>query len=99
MNAVDPCPAHVGKDFNVYITRQKLCLETSHLAGGCSLSFHCFTANNPPHGRITSEALGIIHIFITANTTKYRLAELTRHTVPTVLACSIVLEKNPGNLG
>ena len=50
MNTVDPDPVHVGQGFNVRIARQKRRLKTPHLAAGCSLSFHSFAANNPPHG-------------------------------------------------
>ena len=74
MNTVDPRPVHVGQDFNVRIGRQKLRLEAAHLAGGRSLSFDGLAANNPTHGGITSKALSVVHVFITAGTSKQRLA-------------------------
>ena len=43
-----------------------------------------------------SQTLSIIHVFITANATKQRLAELTRHAVPSVFAGAAVLENLPG---
>lgn len=46
-----------------------------------------------------SQALGIVHVFITANATKQRLAELTRHAMPSVLASTAVLKNITGNLG
>ena len=98
VNTVDPNPVHVGQSFKVRIARQKLRLEPPHLAGGCSLSFHGFAANNPTHGGVTSQTLSIIHVFITANASKQRLAELTRHAVPSVLAGTAVLKNSPGNL-
>ena len=98
VNTVDPNPVHVGQSFNICIGRQKFRLEPPHLAGGCSLSFHGFAANNPTHGGITSQTLGIIHVFITANASKQRLAELTRHAVPSILAGTAVLKDSPGNL-
>jgi len=97
MNLVDPRPAHVGQDFNVRIGRQKLRLEAPHLAGGSGLPFDSLAADNSPHGRITSETVGVIYVFITAKTTKHRLTKLARHTVPSVLAGTAVLENIPGN--
>lgn len=46
-----------------------------------------------------TQTLGIIHVFVTANTSKQRLAELTRHAVPPILAGTAVLKNSPGNLG
>ena len=99
MNTVDPCPAHVGQGFNVYISRQKPCLKTPHLAGGRSLSFDGLATNNPPHGGITSETVGVVEAFISTKAAKHRLTELSRHTVPSVLTGTAVLENIPGNLG
>ena len=100
MNLVDPRPAHVGQDFNVRIGRQKFCLEAPHLAGGRSLSFDSFAADNPPHGRITSETVGmVVHVFVAAKAVQNRLTELPRHAMPSVLAGTAVLENSPGNLG
>ena len=62
------------------------------------MSFDGLAANNPAHGGITSQTLGIIHVFITANASKQRLAELTRHAVPSVLAGTAALKNSPGNL-
>ena len=99
MNTVDPCPAHVGQGFNVYISRQKPCLKTPHLAGGRSLSFDGLATNNPPHGGITSETVSVVHVFISTKATKNRLTELSRQAVPSVLTGTAVLENIPGNLG
>jgi len=99
MNTVDPCPAQVGQGFNVYVSRQKLCLKTPHLAGGRSLSFDGLATNNPPHAGITSETVGVVHVFISTKATKHRLTELSRYAVPSVLTGTVVLENIPGNLG
>ena len=98
MNTVDPRPVHVGQDFNVRIGRQKLRLEAAHLAGGRSLSFDGLASNNPTHGGITSKALSVVHVFITADTSKQRLAELSRHAVPSVLAGTDIVKHVSGNL-
>ena len=99
MNLVDPRPVHPSQDFDVRIGRQKLRLEPPHLAGGRSLSFDGLATNNPPHGRITSETVGVVYVLITTKATKHRLTELPRHAVPSVLAGTAVLENSPGNLG
>ena len=99
MNAVNPDPVHIGQDFNVRVARQKLRLEAPHLAGGRGLSFDGLAADNPPHGGITPQTLGVVHILITANTSKQRLAEQTCHAVPPILAGTAVLKNIPGNLG
>ena len=99
MNTVDPRPVHVGQGFKVRIARQKLRLEPPHLAGGRGLSFDGLAADNPPHGGITSKTLGVVHILITANTSKQRLAEQACHAVPPILAGTAVVENIPGNLG
>ena len=99
MNLVDPRPVHVGQDFNVRVGRQKFRLEAPHLAGGRRLSFDGLAANNPPHGGIAPETAGVVHVFIAAKAPKYRLTELPRHAVPSVLAGTAILENIPGNLG
>ena len=63
------------------------------------LSFDGLATNNPPHGRITSETVGVVYVLITTKATKHRLTELPRHAVPSVLAGTAVLENSPGNLG
>jgi len=46
-----------------------------------------------------SQTLSIIHVLITAKTTKHRLTKLPRHAVPSVLADTAVLENIPGAIG
>ena len=99
MNLVDPHPVHVGQDLNVRVGGQKLRLEAPHLAGGRGLFRDSMAADDPPHGGITAQTVGVVHVFITADTSKHRLAELLRHAVPSVLAGTAVLENIPGNLG
>ena len=67
-------------------------------AGGRSLSFAGLVSNNPTHGGITSKALSVVHVFITADTSKQRLAELLRHAVPSVLAGTDIVKHVSGNL-
>ena len=99
MNLVDPHSVHVGQGFNVRVGGQKLCLETSHLAGGSGLSFDGLAADNPPHDRVEAEPVGIVHVVVPAKAPENGLAELPDKTVTTVLPTTGVREYVPGNLG
>ena len=99
MDTLDPNAGKFGQCGKVLVAGQSLRLEASHLAGGSGLSFDGLAADNPPHGGITSQTLGVVHVFITANASKQRLTELTRHAVPSVLAGTAILENILGNLG
>ncbi len=84
---------------SVFFGGQKLRLEPSHLAGRGSLSFDRPATDNPPHGGIASQTIGIVDIIISAEPAKHRLTELPRHAMPPVLAGTTVLEKTAANLG
>jgi hypothetical protein len=99
MNLVDPHPVHLSQGFNVRVGGQKLRLETSHLAGRSGLSFDGFTANDPPHGGITAQSVGVVHVVVPAKASENGLAKQPRHAVSPVLAGPAVLEKTPGNFG
>ncbi len=71
MHTVDPNAGKVDQRGKVIVAGQKLRLEAPHLAGGCGLSFDRLAANNPAHGRITSQAVGVVYVFITANASKH----------------------------
>jgi len=61
--------------------------------------FDGLASDNPAHGGITSKALGVVDIFITAKTPKHRLTEQPRHAVPPVLAGTVIVEDIPGGPG
>ena len=82
-----------------YTSRQNLCRKTPHLAGERSLAFDGLATNNPPHGGITSETVGVVQVFNSTTATKHRLTELSRHAMPSVLTGTAVSENIPGNLG
>ena len=56
-------------------------------------------ADDPPHGGITAQTVGVIHVVVATKTAKEGLAELPDHAMPPVRAGTAVLEKTPGNLG
>jgi hypothetical protein len=55
--------------------------------------------DDPPHGRVEAEPVGIVHIVVSAKASKYGLPELPDKTVTTVLPTTGVRECVPGNLG
>ena len=56
-------------------------------------------ADDPAHGRIAAQTVGVVHVVVSAKPAKDLLPELPRHTVPAILACTVVAENIPGHLG
>ncbi len=56
------------------------------------------TADDPPHRRVETEPVGIVHVVVAAKASENGLAELPDKTVATVLATTGVREHVPGNL-
>ncbi len=63
------------------------------------MSCYGLATDDPPHGGIAAQTVGVVHVVVATKTAKEGLAELSRHAVPPVLAGTTVLEKTPGNLG
>ncbi len=63
------------------------------------MSLDGLAADNPTHGGIASQTVGIVHVVISTKTAKEGLAEMPRHAVPCVLARTVVAENIPGHLG
>ena len=61
-------------------------LEASHLAGRCRSFRNGTTADNPAHRRITSQAVGVVHVFVATEAAKDRLTKQSRQRVLAVLA-------------
>ena len=55
--------------------------------------------DDPPHGGITAQTVGVVYVVVATKTAKHRLAELPDHAMPPVLAGTAVLEKTLDNLG
>ncbi len=98
MHTVDPNAGKFGQCGKVLVAGQKLRLEASHLAGRSGLFRDSMAADNPPHGRITAQTVGVVHVFIAAEASKNGLAELPDHAMPPILASTAVLEKVAGNV-
>ncbi len=62
--------------------------------------FFCgLAADDLPHGGITAQTVGVVHVVISSKTAKNGLAKLPDHAMPPVLAGTAVLEKSCSNLG
>ena len=99
MRTVDPSAGKIGKRGEVFLSGQNLRLEAPHLAGRGRPPLDGMTANNPTHGGITAETVGIVHVVVATKTAKNGGAELPDKTVATVLPTTGVCEYVPGNLG
>ena len=98
MHTVDPLPGKIGKRGEVFLGGQNLRLEAPHLTGRGSLFRDSMAADDPPHGGITAQTVGIVHVVVPAKASENGLAELPDQAMPPVLAGTAVLEKTPGNL-
>jgi hypothetical protein len=56
-------------------------------------------ADDPPHGWVEAEPVGIVHVVVPAKASENGLAGLPDHAMPSVPAGPAVLEKTPGNVG
>jgi len=99
MHTVDPLAGKITERGEVFLSGQNLRLEAPHLTGRCRPPLDGMTANNPTHGGITAQTVGVVHVVVATKTAKEGLAELPDHAMPPVLAGTTVLEKTPGNLG
>jgi hypothetical protein len=64
VHKVDPLARQVGKSSEVLGRCEPLRLETPHLARRSRAALRRFAANNPAHGRIVAQALGVVHILV-----------------------------------
>jgi hypothetical protein len=99
VNPIDPCSGQIGKDSDVVIAGQQLGLEPSHLADGCCLLGDGMTTNDPSHGWITPEPVGVAYILVAAEASEGGLAKQAGHAVLAVLAGSGVNQAVPSRLG
>ena len=90
MNPVDPLARQISEGSEVLVDRQQLGLEPPHLAGRCSAALDRLAANDPAHRRIAAEPVGVVHVFVSGESSKDRLPKETDDAVPAVLASSPV---------
>jgi len=90
MHTIDPLAGKITKRGEVFLGGQNLRLEAPHLTGRCRPPLDGMTANNPTHGGITAQTVGVVHVVVATKTAKNGLAELPDHAMPPVLAGTTV---------
>src|SRR5262245_65504210 len=75
VHKIDPLGGQVGKSGKVLGCREPSRLEAAHLAWRCGTPLGRFATDNPTHRRIMTQALGVVHVFVSGKATKYRLPE------------------------
>ena len=90
MHTVDPLPGKLGQRGQALVGGLHLRLETPHLTGRGSLFRDSMAADDPPHGGITAQTVGVVHVVVATKTAKNGLAELPDHAMPPVLAGTTV---------
>ena len=98
MYMIDPRPVQVCQGSNVVAGGQELCLEAAHLTCRSRPLGDGMTADNPSHGRVVPEAVGVVHVLVAAEPSKRGLTKQTGHPVLTVLPSPRVYKPLPGNL-
>jgi hypothetical protein len=71
VHKVDPIARQVGKRREVRRCREPLRFEATHLARRSRTALRRFAADNPAHRRIVAQALGVVHVLISSETTKH----------------------------
>ncbi len=92
VNPVDPLARQVRKGSEVVVGRQQLGLEPPHLAGRGAAALDRLAADDPAHGGIAPEPVGVVHVLVTGEATIDRLTQETDDAVPAVSAGSAVCE-------
>src|SRR5271169_6601450 len=90
VHKIDPLAGQVGKSREVLVCREPLRLEAAHLAWRSRAALSRFASDNPAHRRIMTQAIGIVHILVSGEATKYRLPEQPGQCVLTILASACV---------
>ena len=70
-----------------------------HLAGGSGLLCNSATADNPAHRRVTSQAVGVVHVLIATEAAEDGLAKQSCQRMPAVLAGARVIETIANHVG
>jgi hypothetical protein len=82
VDSVDPLAAQVNQGIQVRRLRHRIGLEAAHLAGRGSLPHHRAVADEPPYRRIMRQAVGIVHVLVSPQSSEDRLAKLHDLGIP-----------------
>ena len=80
------CPDKTGKGGEVFVGGKELRLEAPHLTGRCGSLGYGAAADDPAHRRITTQAIGVVHVLVAAKAAEDGLPEQAFHRVLAVLA-------------
>jgi hypothetical protein len=76
----------LDKNREVIGRREPSRLEAAHLARRCRCAGSRLATDDPMHHRIMTQALGVVHVLVSSEATKYRLPEPPGQCVPAILA-------------
>ena len=90
VHKIDPFARQVGKSRKVLGCREPLRFKAPHLARRSRTALNRPAADNPAHRRIVPQPLGVIHILVSGETTKYRLSKQPGQCIPAILASACI---------
>ena len=90
VHKIDPPAGQVGKSRKVRGCREPLRFEAPHLARRSRTALNRLAADNPAHRRIMTQALGVVHILVSGQATKYRLSEQPGQCMPAIFASACI---------
>ncbi len=99
MDSVNPDAGQAGQRRQVIIRRQPFRREATHLAGRNSQAVETLTIDDGSHVRILREALGVIHVFVSGETTEYRLPKKSHQEMSGILATPRLRQNLSAQLG
>jgi len=84
LHAVDPAPGQVGEGGEVPLLGHRARLEAAHLARRRRVLRHRPATDDPAYRRITSEAVGVVHVLVAGEPPEHRLTQLSDQAVAPV---------------
>src|SRR5208282_3176396 len=86
VHAIDPLAGKIGDRGDVLRTSEPFRLETSYLARGRRSFVNRSIANDPPHRRVTAQAISVVHVLVAGEPSKHRLPQQSDKYMPTIPA-------------
>jgi hypothetical protein len=93
VHKIDPLTGQVGKRREVLVCRKPPRLKAPHLARRSCAALSRLAADDPAHRRIMTQALGVVHVFVSGKPTEHRLPQHPDQIMATVPAGTGVSEQ------